>query len=202
MAPTTGPPNIADQVIGSEHLPGMDHQRLEQTTFQLRQAFCASVGKYDFPVFGVEIQTLGGQRSRLREVGGLKASHDSLDPRHQLPGAEWLQNVIIRPGLQPADNILLFRAYGEQDNGRIGFASNAFADRKSVFQPRCAGQIDIQEDQVWLILLPATHGAPSVMSNQGLIPGAAEREHDQICDDAIVVNNQAFMLYFDSSKAA
>ena len=55
-----GAPDVADEILCREDVPGIQHQIFQQTAFQGGQCLRESILKGDFTNPGIEIQTIDG----------------------------------------------------------------------------------------------------------------------------------------------
>ena len=174
--PVTTPcaPNVFDDSFRGQHMPGVEHQIVEQSAFQRGQADRFALIKSHFSATGIE-----GQCADLADAGRGRLSGPTehcLRPRHELAGAEWLGDVIVGAQLQTAHDVILFTPHGQQQNRRVILLADALADREAVdFR-----QIDVQDNQVGLLICPALQSLFAIAGLNDLKTGAPQSECEYI----------------------
>ncbi len=121
-------------------------------------------------------------------AAGAGAPQHGLHPRHQLARAEWLGQIVVRAQFQPAYDVILLAAHGQQDNRRVGQPADTAADRKTI-QPR---HVDVQHDQVGRFLDEALHRGLAIVGHDDLEALPAQRKGQHIGQHAVVVYDQCF----------
>ncbi len=120
---------------------------------------------------------------RHRSPGGLlvllrplETPHQGPDPRHELLGAEGLDDVVVRPHLEAHHAVGLVSPRGQHDHGEVAgalVAAQLGAEGKAVH----AGQLQVQDDDVV---------APAAQPRERLPPVAQRLDREALGPEVVV----------------
>jgi hypothetical protein len=134
---------------------------------------------------GVEQQVTDAQLAdRLGLAGGGTAPPDGADAHRQLARAEGFCHVIVRPGAEALDDLLLLVESSQQDDRRGRILPDLLTD----FQPREPRHLYVEDDEIGGILLPTAHGLQPVGRDDDIKPLAPHRVGRHVEQIGVVVN--------------
>jgi hypothetical protein len=170
-----------DHVV-AEHVAGVAQQQLEQA--ELRP------GQRDHPAApghrpGGQVQSQVGVAENV--VRGLAAPQQGPDPGQQLTQRERLDQVVIRPRLQPGHPVIDRVPRGEhQDRGGIPPP----AEHAARVEPVHHRHQDIQHDQVDRRPGQAVQRVRAVHGRRHRVPGQAQRTLERVPHVRVIVHDQ------------
>ena len=177
-------PNMINDRLARQNLTRVQEQQVEQAAFQGREHDGRAVAAPNLAPAAVEGEVAHLTHRRRQRFAG--AAQDGQRPRHQLTGTERLGHVIIRAQVKAANDVILVVAHGQHDDGRRGLGADTLANRETVH----FGQVDIQDDQVRLLCLPAAQRGLPVEGAKNLEAGAAQGKSDEVSKHAVIINDK------------
>ena len=121
----------------------------------------------------------GGRHGGAADVG--------LHPGDDLPHGEGLGDIVVRPGLEPADLVVLLLPGGEQQDGHI---VPVLAQGLAHVEADHFGQHDVQQDQVRLLRPGLPQALLAVIGLQNAVALPLQVEAENVHDVLLVLYNQ------------
>ena len=119
-------------------------------------------------------------------AGVLETAQHGPDAAGELPGAEGLGHVVVRPQVQPSDAVVLVRAHGEHDHRHIADLPDALQGLEAV-QP---GHLHVQEHQIRLVVPDLLQGLDSVVGLQRLVAFQIQVHLDEAHHARLIVHHE------------
>ena len=188
-------PDVVEQLGARVHAIGMGHEEMQQPVFGRADLHrpLAAVALRQHPMGGaVDAQVADLDVAVLVVLAG--AAHDGLDPGKQLARGEGLDHVVVDPGLQATDAVVLLAARREHDDRDVaGEFLAAPAPRQ--LQAARARQHPVQQDEVGDAVGNRHLRLPGIAGVHRLVVAMAQREGDHVADRGFVVDDEDVLLH-------
>ena len=162
-------PDVVQKLLPGKYLIGRGGQKVQKLQF-----FGGHIHGFPFIDHGIvglinnQILVFHIFSRSLRSGGrsrGLETAEHRLDPGYQFLGVKGLNDIVVRPQLQPQHLVKYLPLGREHDNGEVGLVPDLPADLIAVD----AGQHQIQKHQVGLKSFHFFQGFLSVIDNPALV---------------------------------
>ena len=115
------------------------------------------------------------------------SAQHGLDAGEQLPDAERLDDVVVRPQLEPLHAVLLLPARREHDDGRAGALRRHDLEHLEAVSSRHGY---VQQGQVKVAFTHGADGGQALFQRQHLVAGCGQHVRQGVPDAVVILRNQ------------
>eukprot|EP01107_Rhizomastix_libera_P006422 TRINITY_DN20562_c0_g1_i1.p1 TRINITY_DN20562_c0_g1~~TRINITY_DN20562_c0_g1_i1.p1 ORF type:complete len:262 (+),score=-23.55 TRINITY_DN20562_c0_g1_i1:270-1055(+) len=179
-------PHLVQQLGPAVDPLRVGHEEVQQAEFRRPQVHRAAVAQH--PVGnGIQAQAFDIHRV-LGHLGRPPAQH-CLDAGLQLPGGEGFGDVVVGPGLEAGDLVVLLAPGGEHDDGHV-LGPLVGPQLAGELHAGHAGQHPVQQDHVGQHLAHLALRLFGIVGPQHLVPGMLQIGGDQFLDRGFVFDDK------------